>query len=143
MYTAVLLLHSWLRWAVILAALLVFIRGSRFVNSTTRMFTVLLDVQLLLGLLLYVALSPFTRVALQDMAAAMRDSGLRYWAVEHVAGMLLAVVAAHVGRVRVRRAPGERVAFQRAAIFVGVSLVLILISIPWPGLPNGRPLFRF
>src|SRR4029079_19179703 len=102
MYTAVLVLHSWLRWAVIVAALLVFIRGSRLVNSTTRVFTILLDVQLLLGLLLYVALSPFTRVAFQDMAAAMRDPGLRFWAVEHLTGMLLAVVAAHVGRARVR-----------------------------------------
>ena len=143
MYTAVLVLHSWLRWAVIIAALLVFIRGSRFVNSTTRLFTVLLDVQLLLGLLLYVALSPFTRVAFQSMAVAMRDPGLRFWAVEHLTGMLLAVIAAHVGRVRVRQAPNERVAFQRGAIFVGVSLVLILVSIPWPGMINGRPLFRF
>ena len=143
MYTVVLVLHSWLRWAVIIAALLVFIRGSRSVQSTTRLFTVLLDVQLLLGLMLYVALSPFTRVAFQNMAVAMRDPGLRYWAVEHLTGMLLAVIAAHVGRVRVRRAADERVAFQRAAIFIGVSLVLILISIPWPGMPNGRPLLRF
>jgi hypothetical protein len=143
MYTGFLLLHSWLRWVVILAGLLVFVRGSRFVNSTTRFYTVIVDVQLLLGLVLYVALSPFTRLAFQNMAVAMRDPGLRFWAVEHLTGTLLAVVAAHVGRGRVRRAPDERVAFQRAAIFVGVSLVLILISIPWPGMSNGRPLFRF
>jgi hypothetical protein len=29
-----------------------------------------------------------------------------------------------------------------AAIFFGLALVAILATIPWPGMPAGRPLFR-
>ena len=47
-----------------------------------------LDLQMLLGLLLYGMLSPFTRQAMQDFGAAMRDSTLRFWAVEHLTMML-------------------------------------------------------
>ena len=36
---------------------------------------------MLLGLILYFALSPITRAALQDFGAAMASSGLRFWAV--------------------------------------------------------------
>ena len=143
MYSSFLLLHSWMRWVVIIAALLVFVRGARAVNSTTRIFTIALDIQMLLGLVLYVALSPITRLAFQDMGAAMRNGGLRYWVVEHLVGMLAAVVVAHIGRVRMRRAPDGEARYKTGAMFVAIAFVLILISIPWPGMPTGRPLFRF
>ena len=32
--------------------------------------------------------------AFEDVGAAMRDSGLRFWAVEHTVGMLVALVLA-------------------------------------------------
>lgn len=91
MYAAVLFLHSWLRWLVLAAALVVLIRslrgwlGSRPWTATDtsagRIFTIVLDVQLLLGLILYAGLSPITWAALSDMGAAMRDGLMRYWAV--------------------------------------------------------------
>lgn len=143
MYSAFLLTHSWLRWVVLIAGLLVFLRGSRSVNSTTRLFTISLDIQLLVGLVLYGILSPFTQIAFHDMGAAMRDAGLRFWAVEHLIGMLLAVVVAHVGRVQIRRAADEAAKHQKAMIFVGIALGLILVSIPWPWMASGRPFFRF
>ena len=81
MYTALLLLHSWLRWLVLIAAVFVLIRAiagmagarpwSRAIESNLKLFSISLDVQLLLGLILYAGLSPFTRAAFQDMASAM------------------------------------------------------------------------
>jgi hypothetical protein len=132
-----------MRWVVIIAALLVFVRGAKAANSTTRLFTIALDIQFLLGLILYVVLSPITRLALQDMGAAMRNSALRFWAVEHAVGMIAALVLAHIGRVRMRRLPDADSRYKTGAMFVGIALVLILISIPWPGMPAARPLFRF
>lgn len=142
MYASVLLIHSWLRWAVLAAGLVATARGGSRDESAGKWFTILLDVQLLLGLLLYFALSPVTGAALDDFGGAMKVPQLRFFAVEHVFGMLIATTLAHIGRARVRKASAERKA-RTAAIFYGLALVAILASIPWPGMPAGRPLFRF
>jgi hypothetical protein len=152
MYTTLLLLHSILRWLVLLAGLLAFARGlsgwsgaSPWTPSDARAgawFARALDVQMLLGLILYFGLSPITRAALQDFGAAMGNSALRYFAVEHVFGMLVAITLAHVGVARIRKTTDERRRHRVAAVFFGLALVAILVSIPWPGLPNGRPLLR-
>ena len=143
MYSSFLLLHSWMRWVVIIAAVLVFVRGARGINTTSRAFVITLDIQMLLGLILYFALSPATRAAMQNMGAAMSNATLRYWSVEHLIGMVLALAAAHIGQTRMRRAATNEARYKTGAMFVAIALVLILISIPWPGMPTGRPLFRF
>jgi len=150
MYTAVLTVHSWLRWAVLVAGLMAFLRAATAGGRpwtpadgrATKWFTTILDVQVVLGLLLYFALSPFTREALGDFGAAMKNSGLRFWAVEHTLGMLIAVGLAHAGAVKVRKAPSYR-KHRLAMIFFGLAMLAILASIPWPGTPAGRPLFRW
>lgn len=149
MYGIVLNVHSWLRWVVLIAMLWTILRavlpGPRAWtpadDRSLRLSVISLDVQLLLGLLLYFVLSPFTREAMSDMGAAMRSPGLRFFAVEHVAGMLIAITLAHVGAVRIRKAAPER-RHRLAAIFFILALLAVLASIPWPGLPAGRPLFR-
>jgi hypothetical protein len=149
-YSAVLALHSWLRWVVLLTGLLAFGRaiagGSRPWSASddraARLFTVSLDVQFLLGVLLYFLLSPLTQTALQDFGGAMGNPVLRFWAVEHVFGVLVGLTLAHIGAARVRKAPAER-RRRLAAIFFGLALLAIVAAVPWPGLPNARPLFRW
>jgi hypothetical protein len=97
---------------------------------------------MLIGLVLYFALSPSTRTALADFGGAMSNPQLRFFAVEHTFGMVVALVLAHIGRGKIRKAVPERKA-RLAMIFYGLALVVILLSIPWPGMPAGRPLFRF
>jgi hypothetical protein len=151
MYPTILLLHSWLRWAVLLAGLIVVFRAlSRARRPWTpadsravSFFSIALDIQFLLGALLYFVLSPITRLAFADFAAAMRTSGIRFWAVEHLFGMVVAVVLVHIGRSRIRKAPTDEKRHRLALIFFGLALLAILAAIPWPGLPNARPLFRW
>ena len=153
MYSLALLAHSWVRWIVLLAgvvavgrAILGLTGGRPWTGADgrlARLFPVVLDVQTLIGLILYVVLSPFTRAAFGDMAAAMRNAGLRFYVVEHLVGMLVAVALAHVGSVRIKRSRTDAERHRYAAIFFGLALVAILLSIPWPGTPSGRPLFRF
>ena len=152
MSIAVLTLHSWLRWLVLLTGLVAFGRAAAGASgrkpwkpSDDRAgfwFVTALDAQFLLGLILYAFLSPITREAFGDFGAAMKSSSLRFWAVEHVAGMLIGVSLAHVGRTRTRKTDSFR-RHKVAAIFFGLALAAILASIPWPGMPNGRPLLRW
>lgn len=106
-------------------------------------FVTLLDLQLLLGLVLYFALSPITRTAMQDFGDAMRSSGLRFWAAEHVFGMIVGVALAHVGRARTKKLTNELARHRVAAVCFVLALLAVLISIPWPGMPNARPMIRF
>jgi len=140
-YSTILIVHSWLRWAVLAAGLAAAFRGNDRNDTAGKWFTILLDIQVLLGLLLYFVLSPITAAALDDFGATMKVSQLRFFAVEHTFGMIIGTALAHIGRGRVRKAaPGKR--GRTALIFYGLALLIILASIPWPGMPAGRPLFR-
>ena len=153
MYSALLLLHSWLRWAVILFALAAIVRavdGARSRRAwlpgddrVSRLFIIALDVQILIGLVLYFGFSPITQAALSDFGGAMKVSSMRFWAVEHVFGMLIAVALAHAGRARARRAPVDALKHRRIAVFFVLALIAILASIPWPGRVYARPLLRW
>jgi hypothetical protein len=107
-------------------------------------FTLSLDLQVLIGLALYLFLSPnpYGTQLMGDFGGAMKDPQLRFWAVEHGFGMLIGVALAHVGRVRARKADSLR-RHKVAAIFFGLALLAVAISIPWPGTPNGRPWVRW
>lgn len=152
MYTSVLTVHSWLRWAVILTALVAVARalaGAAGKRAWTRAderagfwFLLTFDLQVVIGLLLYFALSPITRAAMQDFGAVMGSAGLRFWAVEHTFGMLVAIALAHAGRGKTKKLTDPAARHRVAAICYGLALVAILVSIPWPGLPNARPLVR-
>jgi hypothetical protein len=152
MYGAFLVLHSLLRWALLLGGLVVVARAiaglvgrpwSRADDTATRVFTVLLDVQVLVGLMLYLALSPLTQAAFRDLGDAMSNDVLRFWAVEHAFGMLSALVLAHVGRAKVRAAGVvDQRRHRTALVYFGLCLAVVLISMPWPSLPYGRPLWR-
>ena len=152
MYPLMLVVHSLLRWVVLAAGLVAFgraVAGTRGRRAWTagddragQLFVGTLDLQLLIGIALYLVFSPITRAALQDFGAAMSSPILRFWAVEHILGMVIAVALAHIGRVRIRKTNDPVRRHKLAAIFFGLALVAILATIPWPGMPAGRPLFR-
>jgi hypothetical protein len=148
MYGWVLALHSWIRWLVIVAGIVAVARAfmerggwSRADDRAGIVFTTILDVQVLLGLLLYLWLSPIVAAARHDIGATMQSAPLRFWVVEHPIGMIAAIALAHVGRARIRRAPPAAKA-RAARIFFTLALLLVLLSAPWPGLPYARPLIR-
>src|SRR4249919_4200634 len=112
MYAHVLAVHSWLRWLALVTAVgatFAALRGQvgsdNSVADRWGMFAVTaLDLQMLLGLILYLALSPNMRPILDNFGGAMKDPALRFWAVEHIATMFAAIALAHVGRVLARKA---------------------------------------
>ena len=147
MFSIVLGLHSWLRWLAIAAGLGAIVTaassaGTPRSEKTGLLFMIAMDLQMLLGLLLYAFLSPTTTAMFGDFGAAMRDPAARFWAVEHITMMIGAVALAHVGRVLARKAPTPAAKRTRLLICYGLSMVLLLLATPWPGMRAGRPLFR-
>jgi hypothetical protein len=153
MYTVTLLLHSWLRWIVILLGMLAFVRAvtGRFGGrawtiadaAPGRLYGRALDLQMLLGLLLYFVFSNILGIARADIGRAMASPAIRFWLVEHLIGMLVAISLAHVGAARSVKASTDERRFGQAALFYGLSLLALFMATPWPGLPYGRPLLRF
>ena len=148
MYPIILGLHNLFRWVALVLAIVATVGallgwfGNRQWSERDRkigsFFGIAMDIQLLLGLILYFVYSPITRQALADFGAAMGVKDLRFFGVEHVFYMVLAVVFAHLGSILARKAPESKAKFQRAAIFFGLSLLLMLLGIPWT-----RPLIPF
>jgi hypothetical protein len=146
MYPTLLHLHSYTRWLVLAAALVALALSWRAFLGTrsygrpeqlsTRVFARLLDVQVLLGLALY-ALSPVVRAALADFGASMAVKELRFFGVEHITGMVLALVFLNVGAVRVRRAESDALKLRRAVFWQTAAVLAVVVSIPW-----WRPLLR-
>jgi hypothetical protein len=99
-----------------------------------------IDTQLVLGLSLYVWLSPLVRVFLLNPGAAMADPALRFFGVEHITAMLIGIALLHVGRVRSKRIPQPPRRHRMVCITTAIALALVLAAVPWPNRKVGRPL---
>lgn len=147
MQTVLITLHNISRWLVLVFGIWAAVRAfsgwrgnkewTKTDNRAGMLFTMLLDLQLLIGLVLYFT-SPFMAPILKNFGAAMGNSGARFFAVEHFGGMLLAIIVAHVGRSLSKKAAADKAKHKRAAVAFTVALVLILAAIPW-----SRPLLQF
>jgi hypothetical protein len=62
---------------------------------------------------------------------AMKDSQLRYWAVEHIFIMIFSIVIAQFGRIRIKKAHSAINKHRNAAIYFTMAFILILSRIPW------------
>ena len=146
MYSFFLGAHNIVRWIALILGILVTVRAflgwfrsTEWSDRDRKLgmyYTSAMDVQFLLGLILYFFLSPLTRLALQNFSTAMGNSGLSFFAIEHPFAMILAVVFAHLGSALPKKAPDSKSKFKRAAIWYTLSVLLLIIGMPW-----FRPLF--
>jgi hypothetical protein len=134
-------LHSILRWVILLLALLILVRaanGLSFKRGYTQAdskinlwFTTAIDIQVLLGIILYFT-SSLTTTALQNFSSALKNPVQMFFAVEHVFAMVLAMIVAHIGRAMIKKGVDARAKHRRTILWVAITLVIILIAIPWP-----------
>jgi hypothetical protein len=127
-------IHNLVRWVVLAAILFALFRaysgwlGKKAWQATDRLagmiFSIAIDVQLLLGIVL-IFVRGFSVIQ------------MRFY-MEHIVPMILAVVFAHVGSALSKKADQDVDKHRKAAIWFTVTLLLILISIPWT-----RPLLPF
>jgi cell division protein FtsW (lipid II flippase) len=139
MYTGFLHLHTVVRWVVIALFGVVLVRaflrrGQAYEVRDRKLLGALVGtfhLQVIIGLVLHLVLSPITKAAMADMGVAMKNAGLRFFAVEHLTMMLLAAVLITVASVRVKKAE-EPKKYQTTLTMVGATLVLVLVAVPWP-----------
>ncbi len=142
LYNAVLHVHSAGRWIVLLLLLFAIfnslIAGNRpFIKSDNRLgllLTIFADLMLVVGIYLYVV-GPrgYKMFSIPGgMSAVMKDATSRFYAVEHMAGMLIAIILIHIGKAQARRPIGDKAKHRRTMIFYFLALLIILVSIPWP-----------
>jgi len=152
MYSVVLTIHSWMRWLTLALAAAATFNASRPPAEGAKalpgrwwdtFLMLAVDLQVFFGLVLYFGLSPFTKEAMQNVSLAMATPALRFWAVEHAGGMFLSVLLVRMGRVLAANAKTSAAARNRRFVCFAIATMGMLLSIPWPGLRNGRPLFRF
>jgi Na+-driven multidrug efflux pump len=95
------------------------------------LLTISMDLQFLIGLVLYAFVSPITKAAFNDFGAAMKNADIRFYAVEHILMMVIALVLVHIGRAKSKKATTSLKKHRSSAIFYAISLLIILASIPW------------
>ena len=146
-----LFLHSWLRW-IILILLVVGIFNSlakmqQPLSSVAKKMNLWLmiaaHITLLIGIYQYF-FGPKGFVFFRTMGAAtvMKDPALRFWAVEHITGMIIAIVLITLTKGVAKKdiAPSKK--NKKLLLFYILALIIILASIPWPGRFGDVPLFR-
>lgn len=135
-------IHSLLRWAIVLTGIWAIIRAIKGVSGNSAytsadkkaglFFMISLDIQLLVGIVLYF-ISPRAMGAFQaNGSAVMKDSILRYFAVEHVIVAIVAIALVHIGRSKVKKATSDAQKHKLSLIFFAIALILLASRIPWP-----------
>lgn len=137
MYSFMLNLHSYLRWAVVIIGIIavmmawagVFSRARWTPQQVTlgRLVTIAFDTQAVVGVLLYGWLSPITTSAFSDMGVAMKDASVRFYVAEHSLVMIIAAVLIHIGALLGRKKDSPLL----AAIFYTLALAGVLALTPW------------
>jgi len=141
LYDVLLHVHSVGRWFILLLLLFAIfnslIAGRRpFIRTDARAGLILMivaDIMLLIGIYLWFA-GPwgYNLTIGKGMSEVMRDPLTRFYVVEHMAGMLIAVILIHIGKAQARKQISDKAKHRRTLIFYLLALLIILVSIPWP-----------
>ncbi len=152
MYSFILVLHSWLRWALFLALILVVLRSllgltrhsvfSALDNGFRHWTATLAHVQWAIGMLVYIK-SPLVQYYFSGGQEVDLPFELTFFAIVHPLLMFTAVVLITIGSAKAKRLESDHLKFKTVFITYLLALIVIIIAIPWPFSPFAlRPYFR-
>jgi hypothetical protein len=131
MYNGLLHLHNFMRWIILLFLLIALIQAfskKTGLQKTSLWLLIAAHITLLIGLYQYFAGTVgYKLIQLNGFSAVMKDSAMRFWAVEHITGMLIAIIL-----ITVARGKAKRNGYNAAAWLYLIALILILAVVPWP-----------
>ncbi|HVS96904.1 MAG TPA: hypothetical protein VHE54_10470 [Puia sp.] len=151
MYTILLEAHSILRWIILLLAIAVILRSASGMaagkpfgagDRKTGLFLMIsAHTTLVIGLYLWL-FGPLGLANIRNLGfgEVMKDRIYRFFAVEHLFGMVIAIILITIGRGASKKNIPDRAKHRRTFWFVLIALLVILATVPWPFMKGiGRP----
>ena len=141
MDTGLLHLHSILRWIILLLLLVTIFQAiakNQGIKKSSLWLMITAHITLVLGFYQWFT-GGLGLHLIQDkgFGEVMKDSITRFWAVEHFAGMLIAIIL-----ITIARGKAKVLNYKAATWLYLIALILILASVPWPFREGiGRPWF--
>jgi hypothetical protein len=130
--------HSLLRYFIFIALVVVIVNSMLKMmnrkpfgfwdNKFSLYLLIFTHMQLVVGVILYFMNMSQNRLV-QFNESTMKTPALRYWAVEHLVGMLAAVVLITIARASSKRMADDTAKHKRLFIFNFVALVVIIATI--------------
>ena len=152
MYNGLLHLHNLMRW-VILILLLIAIFNAITGMANKRLYTsgnrktalflmIAAHITLLIGLYQWIV-GPLGLKLIQQlgMGAVMKDPVSRFWAVEHLTGMLIGIILITIGNSVSKKNISPEKKHKKSFWLYFIALIIIFASVPWPFREVARPLF--
>lgn len=132
--------HSGNRWLILLMGIAIIVdyaigwqskkKFGKMDDVFSLVYMIAVDVQLLLGLILYVFLSPTVTGAFAE-GVDMKDPQVRMYVLEHPLTMVLAIIFVHIGRSMVKKATTDDAKFKKGLLWFGLALFFMLSRMPW------------
>jgi len=152
MYSYLLLAHSYFRWLALLVLVALYIlvwmrkRSSTVLTSTNYRWmifaVIVLDVQWLLGLLLY-SQSPLVMAFWSNIPLGISDRQIRFFGLEHFTMMQLGLLLLNIYVYKCRKMIGTNGAYRYLLKRMHWVMLILLSSIPWSFSPlTSRPNWR-
>jgi hypothetical protein len=141
METALLHTHSFLRWVILFLLLLAIFKslgaGNKPFTAGHRKVGLFLmiacDIMLLIGLYQwFTGQYGLTLFQHFEMAEIMKNPVYRFFAVEHISMMILAIILVHIGKSYAKKNISDRKKHRKTVLFYVLALIIILAAIPWP-----------
>jgi dipeptide/tripeptide permease len=142
MYEFLRITHSILRYVILIggigAIVTILANAKARVKTFSLVFMVSLQVQFIIGILLYFFYTPWFTMLRENTKEVMKDKTYRFFAVEHIIMMIIAIALVSIGNGKVKKALKNNTALRPALILFIIALVVILAAIPWPFRGLGR-----
>ena len=133
-------LHSFLRWALLLLMIVSIVKAAMSLSGKNpyspsdrkrTLFTMIAaHLQLVIGVILYV--SRGWSYQFSNMGVAMKNASLRFWTVEHISMMIIAIVFITIGNIRSKKMDTDAGKYKQILIWFGLALLIIIAAMPWP-----------
>lgn len=141
MYNGMIHLHSVLRWIILLLLLVAIFKSLADRNKAftpghrkTGLFLLIAaDVMFVVGIYQWIA-GPWGLKSIQTngMNMVMKNPTLRFFAIEHLIGMIIAISMIHIGYSFAKKNIPDSTKHKRTLLFYSLALLVILIFVPWP-----------
>jgi len=132
--------HSGLRWVALILLLVAIVKAFAGMSGNKPFTTgdkklalytlISMHLQFVIGLILYIMGKWYQ--ALPEGATEDMIKVHRFFSMEHISGMLVAIILITIGNAKSKRGATDKAKFKSIAIFFTIGLVLILACIPWP-----------